>query len=70
MLEGQRIYSIKSGEYTNDKNLYIHYSGGILTITKESNIKAIKKAIKEAKQLDVDVMEYVQFQIDEEGIIE
>ncbi|MFI2856824.1 hypothetical protein ACH6EH_06760 [Paenibacillus sp. JSM ZJ436] len=71
MLSGNTIRRIskQGGIVAGDKKYYeLFLYGSTLTIKQEEEVKAIDKAIREAKSNDYNVIEYVQYMIEHEDI--
>ena len=69
MFEGKRITSVRKDSMKGNTVYKIAYTGGIMTVWNEKDIKALDHAKKQAKRLEVNETEYIQYLIDEEGII-
>lgn len=72
MLQGRTITIIKpiSGLVAGQSKHYeLWTQGSIITIKEPEQVKQIDNIIKEAKRLNLNVKEYLQYMIDEEGIL-
>lgn len=73
LLQSNRINLIRKhgGLVAGDKATYdLWLCGSVLTVTKEKDVKAIDKAISEAKRNGYCVKEYLQYVIVHEGILD
>jgi hypothetical protein len=72
MFEGRTLNLIKpfNGLVAGQEKYYeLWTQGSIITVSNPEQVKAIDEAIKEAKRLEVDVKSYLEYQIDQEGIL-
>jgi len=73
LFEGKTITNIKpfKGLIAGQKKYYeLWTQGSIITITDTKEVLRIDKVIKEAKKLNFDVYNYLQYMIDVEGILD
>ena len=73
MFEGRTINLIKpiGGLVAGQQKTYeLWTQGSIITVSNPDQVKAIDKTIKEAKKMNVDVKNYLCYQIDQEGILD
>jgi len=72
MFEGRTLNLIKpfGGLVAGQPKHYkLWTQGSIITVKNPEQVKAIDEAIKEAKRMEVDVKNYLEYMIDQEGIL-
>lgn len=72
MFEGKTINLIKpiGGLVAGQQKIYeLWTQGGIIYITNPEHVKAIDEVIKSAKRMNVDTKNYLEYMIDEQGIL-
>lgn len=72
MFEGRTLTQIKpiGGLVAGQQKTYELYTqGAVISITNPNHVKAIDQAIREAKKMNIEVKPYLEYMIDEEGIL-
>jgi hypothetical protein len=72
MFEGRTLNLIRpnGGLVAGQQKTYeLWTQGGIIYITDPKDVLAIDKVIKDAKRMNVDTKNYLEYMIDEEGIL-
>lgn len=72
ILNGRSINLIRQngGLIAGDPKTYeLWVTGGIITITDQEQVTAIDRAIKEAKKIDAEVKSYLEYMIENEGLL-
>ena len=71
MLEGKTINAFYpcGGMVAGQPKYYeLRITGGIMTITKQKEVEAIDRVLKEARRMKVDVCNYLQYCIDQQDL--